>query len=81
MITTASPTVDGSVFTLKDLERSLELLAEKAMANKEWILMAPSGAIYRGSAEEMIHMLVPHHPLMTIRPKMYEFTSYLDNVA
>lgn len=82
MITTSTAGGKGGEFlTLKDLERSLEQLAEKAVENKEWILMSPHGMLYRGTAEEMIRMLVPHHPLMTIRPKMYEPTSYRENAA
>jgi hypothetical protein len=78
--TTTGVTGSGEFLTIRDIERSLELLAEKAVENKEWVLMSPTGMIYRGKAEEMIHLLVPHHPLMTIRPKMYERTSY-DNAA
>lgn len=67
MITSSVNQFSTSI-SYEDLEKVIDEVQKLAKKNDEWVLMSPNGMIYRGSAEEMIRMLAPHHPLMTIRP-------------
>lgn len=48
--------------TLDDIKKA-EAEFRKFQAN-EWMLVSPTGAMYKGSPLELLRVLLPHHPLL-----------------
>ena len=55
--------------TLHDL-LEMQTRVRKLMAElpTEWMLVSPNGDMYKGTPEEMISVLMPHHHLMKQSP-------------
>ena len=54
--------------TLDDLLKTLE----KLKPNDEWWLAAPDGRVWKGRPEELLQVLLPHHPLLKQMKPFYE---------
>ena len=44
---------------LKEMERVMKELAPSA-----WMLLSPDGRAWKGKPEELLQVLMPHHPLL-----------------
>jgi len=49
--------------SIGDVLRAKDAL-EAATKDTEWFLVSPDGLTYKGSPQELIIVLAPHHPLL-----------------
>lgn len=50
-------------FTLDDVKKAAALI-ESLPKQTDWMLAAPDGRIWKGKPEELLNVLMPHHPLL-----------------
>lgn len=55
-------TQSAQFLTLDDIKKAEDEF-RKFQAN-QWMLVTPSGAMYKGSPLELLQILLPHHPLL-----------------
>lgn len=56
-------TASGTTITLEAMlnaMRQVDLLPQPT----EWTLLSPSGQVWRGTPEDLLQILLPHHPLL-----------------
>ena len=58
-------------FTLADMGKILREVAAMPKPNL-WLVADPWGRIYTGSAEQMLAVLMPHHPLLKMKVDPFE---------
>jgi hypothetical protein len=64
---TATTAGTSSPVSIEKMHQVMQELDRVMLAPpNEWVLVAPSGLVYRGKAEELLQVLMPYHPLLKL---------------